>query len=414
MLLNKLEKEFGSKFVYDEEVSKRHIQQLKCYLIDPSVISLSKNPIGLLKVKDKEDIKYLLEICDLHRIPIVPKGAGTTNFGQLILFYPSILIDMQYFEKKVELLDNNYVRFSAGMKVNEVLSYLRKKGKDLRVYPSSFYFSTLTGFISGGSGGTGSYQYGYYFENKGFRWAKIIGPKGEYELEGKRALAVSQASGTNGIILEAELAVIDYEDWRDQLVKFKDLESAIRFIKEVEKDKKYVRRIAIEDKDTLSIVMKGKIETDNWNVIISSTKSYGEEIDSLKVIETLAGSGIYVMIRNMKIFYNYSHDALMHIPINKFYNVIQPIKKRLGDKVLIHGDVETIKGEVIIDTTIMSEKENFDFIDSILQKEGIKVPFKPPTIVINEWLNDKEKLELMRELKKMIDPHNILNPGKLI
>ncbi|BAB66046.1 hypothetical protein STK_10215 [Sulfurisphaera tokodaii str. 7] len=88
------------------------------------------------------------------------------------------------------------------------------------------------------------------------------------------------------------------------------------------------------------------------------------------------------MIRNIKIFKNYSHDTLIHIPLDKFYRVINLIKETLQNKVLIHGDVETINSEVVVDTTIMSEKNNFKFIDLFLKKEGIRISFKPPTLLI--------------------------------
>ncbi|AWR96842.1 FAD-binding protein [Acidianus sulfidivorans JP7] len=410
-VINKLDKEFGSKFVYDKDKIVKYFKLLKWYSIDPSIADKSQEPLGFFYAKDKEDISELLEICNSERIPIVPKSFATTNFGQLVLFKPSIILDMQNFEKKIEIVDDNYVEFSSGAKVIDVLNYLRKRGKDLRVYPSSFYMSSLAGFISGGSGGTGSYQYGYYFENDGLRKAKIIGPTGEYELKGKEALAVSQAAGSNGIILEGEMAIIDYLDWKDQIVRFENLYDSIKFVKNL---KGNVRRVAIEDGETLDLVMKGKIDVGKWNVVLSSYESIGEEIEDLKIVEKLAGSGIYVLIRNLNVLKNYSHDALVHIPLNKFAEIVKPIKDKLGNKVLIHGDVEKIKGEYIVDTTIMTEREYISLIDDILYYNGIKIPFKPPTLVINEWLNDKEKLELMRKYKKIVDPYNILNPGKLI
>lgn len=154
---------------------------------------------------------------------------------------------------------------------------------------------------------------------------------------------------------------------------------------------------------------EGKIE-----YYFSSTNSYDEKIDDSRIIEILTESGIYVMIRNIKIFKKYSHGTLIHIPLDKFYRVINLIKETLQNKVLIHGDVETINSEVVVDTTIMSEKNNFKFIDLFLKKEGIRISFKPPTLLINEWLSDKKNLDLMRKLKQVTDPHNIFNPGKLL
>ncbi|MEM0173904.1 MAG: FAD-linked oxidase C-terminal domain-containing protein, partial [Sulfolobaceae archaeon] len=99
------------------------------------------------------------------------------------------------------------------------------------------------------------------------------------------------------------------------------------------------------------------------------------------------------------------------LSLDEFNRVVSKVKKALGDSVLIHGDVMTIRGEIIIYTVFMSEKENFEVIDTIMHKEGI--PFEIHSIEVNDRVDEPFRLELMKKYKLIIDPHNILNPGKL-
>lgn len=62
-------------------------------------------------------------------------------------------------------------------------------------------------------------------------------------------------------------------------------------------------------------------------------------------------------------------------------------------------------------TVFISERENFEVIDSIMLKEGI--PFEIHSLVVNDRVDEEFRLELMRKYKEIVDPHNILNPGKL-
>jgi len=406
-LIKRFEKEFYDRFTTDERIIEE--KSKAPYLVSPILSKMGKKALGVLFVKDEEDILNILKLCDEYRIPLVPRGAGTSTIGQVLPIYPSIILDMNNMKEVIEI-DDKWVKVTPSVKVLRALDYLRRRGKELRVYPSSFYISTLGGYIAGGDVGIGSFQYGYQFDNNGVNYVKVLGVTGKYTLNGKDALAVAQAAGTTGVITEAELAIIDYKDWKDQLIRLNDLEEVVKVLKKLGEFRSKVRRITVEDYEALSLVGKDRVDkVGKWNVIVASTLSFGEEVN-LRFLDELAFAAIYVTMSKLTKFKDYFYEVRL-LSLDSFLRVVKQVKEALGSNVLIHGDVMTLRGEIIIYTVFISDKSNFEIIDSIMLKEGI--PFEIHSIEVNDRVDEEYRLELMKKYKRIMDPHNILNPGKL-
>ncbi|QKR01061.1 FAD-binding oxidoreductase [Metallosphaera tengchongensis] len=405
MFIKKLEKEFGNKFIIDD----RTITEFSTspYLVSPVLSKMGSRVLGVVSASDEQDVINTVKFCDENRIPLLARGAGTSTIGQVLPITPSIALDMRKLKGEMEY--DKSLRISPGVKVLDALAYLRKRGKELQVYPSSFYISTLGGYIAGGDVGIGSYQYGYHFHNDGVKSVRVVGPSGTYVLSGIETLAVSQAAGVTGVITEAELAVVDLEDWKDQLIRFRDIEDVVALLKDLERYRQKIRRITVEDKDALSTVARDRVTAGDWNVIISSTQNFGEEVE-LRFLDELAFAAIYVTMSKLTKFQQYFYEVRL-LSLGSFLRVVKQVKRALGSKVLIHGDVMTLRGETIVYTVFMSERSNFDLIDSIMLKEGI--PFEIHSLEVNDRVDEDFRLELMKKYKQKVDPHNILNPGKL-
>ncbi|QXJ35963.1 FAD-containing dehydrogenase [Saccharolobus shibatae] len=162
MKLDELEKELGSKLIMNDNVIDHYSKSP--YLVSPILSKMGKRVLGVVIVEDRYDVEFVVKFCDIHRIPLLARGAGTSTIGQVLPIHPSIVFDIQKLNKTMEY-DEKYLKISPGVKVLDALNYLRKRGKELQVYPSSFYISTLGGYIAGGDVGIGSYQYGYHFHN---------------------------------------------------------------------------------------------------------------------------------------------------------------------------------------------------------------------------------------------------------
>ncbi|AWR93789.1 FAD-binding oxidoreductase [Acidianus brierleyi] len=396
------EKEFGKNFITDEkELEKASEDQ---YLVSPIIKNLSKKAIGLLKIDNENDIRTAIDISYKHNIPLVARGAGTSTIGQVILLKPSVVLDFNNM-KGIEY--DKYVSVKPGTKVLETLNYLRKRGKDLMVYPSSFYISSVGGYVAGGDVGIGSFQYGYYFDESLVQ-LKVIGFNKEEEVKGKYVWGFAQAAGTTGFIVDSSFKLTDFQDWKDYIIEGDDLLSLLVNIKKL--DRKRVRRVVIEDHDAFSVVAKGRATSNKqWITIVSSTEPLGSEIN-LNFMDELAFAAVYVTMSKISPFKNYFYEVRL-FPIERFLSIVTKVKSVLGNKVLIHGDVMTLKGEIIIYTVFISDRENFELIDEIMRSEGI--PFEIHSVEVNDRVDDPERLSLMKRYKALMDPKDLINPGKL-
>lgn len=402
-IFSEFERELGKKVSFDKELIAEYL--VAPYVVSPILSKLSKGILGVVNVFDEDDLRITLELAYKHNVPLVLRGRGTSTIGQVIPLKPSIIVDINNFSI-TPTVDKDYVTVYPGNKVIDVLKYLRKRGKTLKVYPSSLYISTIGGYIAGGDVGIGSFQFGYHF-HAGIRYLKVLSSNGKtIEVRGIDTLGFAQAAGTNGAISEAEISIMDEDDWKDQLISSDELIEILETIKAFPKEK--VRRVTIEDSRALSLV--GRLEgLKKWNLIVSSTLKVGSEINA-KFLEELAFAAVYVKFSKISNFKNFFYEVRL-LGLEEFYDVVSEIKKSLGDEVIIHGDVMTLRGKIIIYTVFMSEKSNFRLIEDVMRRKGI--PFEIHSIYINDRVDEPERLELMKKYKRLLDPKDILNPGKL-
>ncbi|MFP3203602.1 MAG: FAD-binding oxidoreductase [Sulfolobus sp.] len=395
-----LEKEFYDKVIFDKE--KIREASRSPYNISPHLKKFERDADVLFKPISEEDIEILLKICEEYRVPVIPFGGRSGTLGQTIPIYGGVLVDMNSLRGE-PIVDKDSIAVKPGNKVFEVLRKLRKYGKELMVYPSSYYIATMGGYIGAGNVGIGAFQYGYFYHNALIS-AKIYSPRGSRILN--NVLGIAQAAGTTGIVTEAEFKTVDIDDWRDQILSFDETESFLKLINYLYESREYTRRVTIEDKETFEKVTG--IEGRRWNVIVSSKLKLGTEVD--KVFDKIAFAAIYVYFYKNNPFKNYHYEAML-MEFNDFIKVSGELKRTLGKGIMIHGDLMSIKGKRIVYAVFMSERENFIFIMERLKENGYY--YNLHSYQINDYHEDPEVIREIIRLKREVDPKDILNRGKL-
>ncbi|BBG25039.1 FAD-binding oxidoreductase [Sulfuracidifex tepidarius] len=334
---------------------------------------------GVIRVNDEEEIDQVVKECVKEKVPIIPLGSGTTNFGQLIPNKPSLFVDLSQFNGVIDE-DTTSVKVRSGTKVIDILNRLRREGKTLPVYPSSFAISTIGGFIEGGSGGPGSFKYGTHFRVL-TREMDLIAYE-DLKLSGKEILGVTHAWGTTGVLKEATLNIVDDQDYEMQYVPFSDLESLRKEIEVLFDQKDRVNLVSVYNKEGFTSIF-GEQEEKEWILVVSSSKSIGS---NLKTDEKL--SFATTVRPNSKWF-----GAKLSL---KEINVMKEVKRGV-----IHGEVMNHFGEPVI------------FMD-VFTRENLKMRENKFNTVKERLLGlDKEVLNEVMELKRRVDPWDIFNPGKL-
>ena len=163
-----------------------------------------------------------------HGVPITPRGKGTGNYGQGIPMAGGLVLDTTKARAVVEVGDG-FIVAEAGAPMIQIEQAANRAGQQLLMYPSTVQ-STLGGFLSGGSGGTGSIAHGVLMH--GFvRAIDVVFASPEPELvhfEGVEAEKYLHNYGVVAIIARAEVVLEPLQEWRAFYASFDDYHTAFQ------------------------------------------------------------------------------------------------------------------------------------------------------------------------------------------
>ena len=182
--------------------------------------------------RDEADVLAILKAAAATDMPLTPRGGGTGNYGQAMPLAGGAIVDLSALEG-IRAVTPGRVRASAGTKIMALDFELRlQHGAELRLHPSTARTATLGGYIAGGSGGIGSIQWGMLRDRGNVLGLRVatLGPSPQIvDLEGDAVQQANHAYGTNGLILSVDMPTQNAIDWREGVVAFSGLESALRF-----------------------------------------------------------------------------------------------------------------------------------------------------------------------------------------
>ncbi|RZS82688.1 FAD binding domain-containing protein [Motilibacter rhizosphaerae] len=200
-----------------------------------SPIIVEQLPLGLADLvafpATAEQIGDVVAAAVRHGVPVTPRGKGTGNYGQGIPLAGGLVLDTSRARAVVEVGDG-WITAEAGAPMVALERAAAEQGQQLWMYPSTAQ-SCLGGFLSGGSGGTGTIAHGS--NDMGFVVAlDVVHGDGSPELhhvEGAEAQRYVHNYGTAGIIARATVRLEPLQDWRGVFASFPDLPSALRALR---------------------------------------------------------------------------------------------------------------------------------------------------------------------------------------
>ena len=168
-----------------------------------------------------------------HRVPITPRGKGTGNYGQAIPMGGGLVLDTSR-ARTIHEVAAGEVTADAGATFVELERAADATGQQILMYPSTAR-STIGGFLSGGSGGTGSIKHGVMHRGSGFvRALDVVHARPDADLlhvAGDDAQLYLHNYGTAGIIARATIALEPRQDWRGLFASFDRFEQALAVIR---------------------------------------------------------------------------------------------------------------------------------------------------------------------------------------
>ncbi|MGB8953573.1 MAG: FAD-binding and (Fe-S)-binding domain-containing protein [Candidatus Aminicenantales bacterium] len=164
-------------------------------------------PDAIVQPQSEPELVDLVRWAWEKRIPLVPRGKGSSGYGGIIPTRKGIVVDF-YRMKKVLSIDakGETVTVEPGITWEQLDRKLSPKGLTLRLYPTSYPSSSVGGWLAQGGAGIGSFEFGWFSDN--VVSARIVLPSGEVkELTGKDLELVADAEGTTGLISRVTLRV---------------------------------------------------------------------------------------------------------------------------------------------------------------------------------------------------------------
>lgn len=188
-----------------------------------------RTPAAVVTPHAVEGVRALARWAFAHDVPVVPRGKGTSNYGQSVSLVEGVVLDLTRLVGEPELVtdgEGEFVRVPAGTRFDTLIDHLEPLGRELASFPTTLN-STVAGWVGGGSGGVGGLEFGLNHEGV-VRELTLVGVDGASE-----PLVVTwpdtgphtHAYGTTGIIVSVGLRVVPARDWTSLFASVPDLDT---------------------------------------------------------------------------------------------------------------------------------------------------------------------------------------------
>ncbi|MDR3589224.1 MAG: FAD-binding oxidoreductase [Negativicutes bacterium] len=233
-ICEKLQAMFGDRATtdrFEREFYQRDVAPVPDFLALPVARTL---PDIVIRPHNTEEVAAVMKIAADGKIPVTPRAGGSTAFFNSVCVRKGILLDLNGLNKIVNIeVMQNTVRVQAGITWWELERTLNRHGLATRSYPSSARSATVGGWLVMLGYGIGSLKYGPLLDQ--VLTARVVLPDGQVRDLTRTSqppvawLAASE--GTLGIVTEVELKLRPrpVSEWHG-LAVFGDAGSALEFI----------------------------------------------------------------------------------------------------------------------------------------------------------------------------------------
>ena len=184
-----------------------------------------------VRPRTEAEIKAVVAACARERVPITVRGSGTGNYGQSTPLHGGVILDLSGYNG-FGWVAGGVGRAQAGIRLADFDKQARPQGWELRWLPSTFRSATLGGLFGGGFGGAGSITYGPVAAAGNVLGARVMSVEPEpqvTELRSAEAMLLHHTYGTNGIVLELEVALAPALPWLECIAVFDAFDGALEF-----------------------------------------------------------------------------------------------------------------------------------------------------------------------------------------
>ena len=431
-------------------------------------------PDAVVAPRTHEEVKKIISFCSGEGIAVVPAGGLSSVTGAVRAPGGGIALDLTKHLNKVLAVNkvNKTVTVQAGMYGPALEEKLNRQGYSCGHFPQSFEYSTVGGWISARGAGQASTGYGKIEDM--LVSVKVVTPAGVIVTRDFPRMAqgwdifrlFAGAEGTLGVITEATLHVFNYapENTTSAAFIFRSFEAAVeamRIIIQAECGKPHLFRISDPDETDIAFRTGGfegtladralqmlGFKTGSrclMFVTVEGEKDYARFVIRKIKRKARAGKGMYIGTTPVRKWLEqryssaYMRDPLMDLGIMTdtletavtWENLLKVWKaaheyvaRRSKAFMMIHISHVYENGANLYFTFLSpmekgNEKNDFTtfhrgLVETILEHGGSISHHHGVGRVLGPWMEGhlgRSSMELLRAVKKHLDPNNIMNPG---
>jgi glycolate oxidase len=447
----------GEKFVLVDEESLHH------YSHDETE-DLHYLPDVVIKPKTPEEISAILKICNKEKIPVTPRGAGTGLSGGALPHLGGVLLSTERMNSILFIDERNLQVTTEPGVITEVLqNTVKEKKLFYPPDPSSRGSCFIGGNISENSGGPKAVKYGVvkdYVLN-----LEIVLPNGEIIWTGANVLKnatgynltqlIVGSEGTLGIVTKIVLRLIPLPK-HDllMLVPFNSAENACAAVSAIfqagytpsamefmERDalewvSKFVDSSTVKIEDGVQAHLLIEVDGNNIDVLMQDMEGISAIVQEFDCGDILFADNAQQKTELWKMrrrvgeavkahsIYKEEDTVVPRAELPVLLKGVKDIGKKYGFHSVCYGHagdgnlhVNIIKGDLTDEQWNGSLKDGIKEIFLLTKSLGGTLSGEHGIgLVQKEYMDivfDQTQMRLMKEIKKIFDPNNILNAGKI-
>ncbi|MCS6972857.1 MAG: FAD-binding protein [Cyclobacteriaceae bacterium] len=461
-LIDQLSKVVGQEFLVlnEEEKADYAHDKTEDYFFLPALV---------VKPGSAEEVSHIMKICNQHKLPVTVRGAGTGLAGSALPTHGGLVLSMERFNRILNIDELNLQATVEPGVITEVFQQaVKEKGLFYPPDPASRGSCFLGGNLAQNSGGPKAVKYGVtrdYVLN-----LEVVLPTGEIIWTGANVLKNSTgynltqlmigSEGTLGVITKIVFKLRGYPQ-KDvlMLIPFSTNEEACRAIAAIftagiqPSGMEFFERaaalhtlaycekvlhspVATSFPDNMDAYLLCELDGNDEEVLMRDAERVMRVVEKFNAGEILFADSsaqkeeLWKVRKNISPAVNWytltkSEDVVVprgNLP--KLVSGIKEIGKRYGFNTVCFGHL----GDGNLHVNILKENiSDYDWQTKIPEgigeifkltvnlggtlsgEHGIGIAKKPyMSLAVSE-----KNIELMRGIKKVFDPNNILNPGKI-
>lgn len=443
-----------------EKVSTSLVER-KLYSYDATPIPIERAlPSAVVFPTSQEDVQKLVKVCYEEEIPIFPRGAGSGLTGGAVpTLEKGVVVSFERMDKFQVDVDNATAVVEPGVITYEFQQAVERFGLFYPPDPSSFKYSTIGGNIAENAGGPRCLKYGVTREyvlglTAVIKEGEVI-KTGNPVIKDVAGYDITKlfvgSEGTLGLITSAVLKLIPKPKARGTaLILFKNLEDVGRVVTRIMTSGIFPSALEFMDKDAIRAVEEFKpvgLPKDVSALLLVEVDGSPQSVkEELKAVEELAKAmGLEVKVAedeesaeklwtarkslgpalgNLRTGKINEDVVVPRVYLSEAIRDYRKVAEKYGLLMVIFGHI----GDGNLHVNLLYDKKNKEeeeraeravdeifeitlrYNGSITGEHGVGLTKRK----FLEYQFGPVGMEILRGIKKVFDPKNLFNPGKVI